>query len=206
MSIPISQFIPPPPPRHFPPLVSIRLFSTSVSQFLPCKLRTIQSLKCNPEHTWNMYLWTLFQGLGGPCLSKLFTSFHLLLYLHQSSPLECSSPLLIPAHIDALPLGMRAASLTKPARFPAPHSQHPVFSLPSSHHTLQWPHVWLSPRVPPLLDVTAPPLPTKGRVSGWLCSIGPAPPRYSALNMQVLINVYRMDWMNLSVIHSVQPN
>ena len=39
MSIPISQFItpPPPPPCHFPPLVSIRLFSTSVSQFLPCK-------------------------------------------------------------------------------------------------------------------------------------------------------------------------
>ena len=40
MSIPISQFIPPlsPPPCHFPPLVSIRLFSTSVSLFLPCKL------------------------------------------------------------------------------------------------------------------------------------------------------------------------
>ena len=40
MSIPISQFIPPPPPpppRHFPPLVSIHLFSTSVSLFLPCK-------------------------------------------------------------------------------------------------------------------------------------------------------------------------
>ena len=35
MSIPISQFIP--PPRHFPPLVSIRLFSTSMSLFLPCK-------------------------------------------------------------------------------------------------------------------------------------------------------------------------
>ena len=33
MSIPISQFIPPPPPPpcRFPPLVSIRLFSTSVS-------------------------------------------------------------------------------------------------------------------------------------------------------------------------------
>ena len=39
ISIPISQFItPPPPPCHFPPLVSIRLFSTSVSLFLPCKL------------------------------------------------------------------------------------------------------------------------------------------------------------------------
>ena len=31
MSIPISQFITSPPPTPFPPLVSIRLFSTSVS-------------------------------------------------------------------------------------------------------------------------------------------------------------------------------
>ena len=40
MSISISQFITQPPqPRHFPPLVSIPyLSSTSVSQFLPCKL------------------------------------------------------------------------------------------------------------------------------------------------------------------------
>ena len=38
MSIPISQFITtPPPPYHFPPLVSICLFSASMSQFLPCK-------------------------------------------------------------------------------------------------------------------------------------------------------------------------
>ena len=40
MSIPISQFItaPQPTPCHFPTLVSIHLFSTSVSLFLPCKL------------------------------------------------------------------------------------------------------------------------------------------------------------------------
>ena len=40
MSIPITQFITPPspPPHRFPCLVSIRLFSTSVSHFLPCKL------------------------------------------------------------------------------------------------------------------------------------------------------------------------
>ena len=38
MSIPISQFIPPPPhPTPLYPLVSIRLFSTSMSPFLPCK-------------------------------------------------------------------------------------------------------------------------------------------------------------------------
>ena len=35
MSIPVSQLIPPHP---FPTLVSIRLFSTPVSLFLPCKL------------------------------------------------------------------------------------------------------------------------------------------------------------------------
>ena len=39
MSIPIFQFITPPPtpPRRSPPPVSTRLFSTPVSQFLPCK-------------------------------------------------------------------------------------------------------------------------------------------------------------------------
>ena len=34
MSIPIPQFITAPAPHLFPPLVSIRLFSTSVSLFL----------------------------------------------------------------------------------------------------------------------------------------------------------------------------
>ena len=39
MSIPTYQFIPPPhPPRHFPSLVSIHFFSTSLLLFLPCKL------------------------------------------------------------------------------------------------------------------------------------------------------------------------
>ena len=40
MSIPIAQFSTPPSPPHrgFPPVVSIRLFSTSVSQLLHCKL------------------------------------------------------------------------------------------------------------------------------------------------------------------------
>ena len=39
MSIPIAQFSTPPSPPHrsFAPLVSICLFSTSVSQLLPCK-------------------------------------------------------------------------------------------------------------------------------------------------------------------------
>jgi len=37
MPIPISQLLPPPPPNSFPPLVSIRLLSTSVALFLPGK-------------------------------------------------------------------------------------------------------------------------------------------------------------------------
>ena len=37
MSIPVSQFITHTHPCHFPTLVSIRLFSISVSLFLPCK-------------------------------------------------------------------------------------------------------------------------------------------------------------------------
>ena len=39
MSVPIAQFSTPPSPPHrgFPHLVSIHLFSTSVSQLLPCK-------------------------------------------------------------------------------------------------------------------------------------------------------------------------
>ena len=45
MSVPIAQFSTPPSPPHrgFPPLVSIPLFSTSVSQLLPCTLKIFLS-------------------------------------------------------------------------------------------------------------------------------------------------------------------
>ena len=58
MSIPISQFITPPPP-HFPPLVSIRLFSTSVSLFLPCK----------PVHLYHFSRLHIYAIIYGICFS-----------------------------------------------------------------------------------------------------------------------------------------
>ena len=60
MSIPISQFIPPPPsPRHYPPLVSIRLFSTSVSLFLPCK----------PVHLYHFFRFHIYALIYDICFS-----------------------------------------------------------------------------------------------------------------------------------------
>ena len=71
MSIPFSQFItPPPPPRHFPPLVSICLsiclFSASVSQFLPCK----------PVHLYHFSRFHIYVLIYDICfsLSDLFHS------------------------------------------------------------------------------------------------------------------------------------
>ena len=58
MSIPISQFITP-PPHHFPPLVSIRLFSTSVSLFLPCK----------PVHLYHFSRFHIYALIYDSCFS-----------------------------------------------------------------------------------------------------------------------------------------
>ena len=59
MSIPISQFIPPPPRPRCPPLVSIRLFSTSVSLFLPCK----------PVHLYHFSRFHIYVLTYGICFS-----------------------------------------------------------------------------------------------------------------------------------------
>ena len=60
MSIPISQFItPPPPPRHFPPLEAIRLFSPSVSIFLPCK----------PVHLYHFSRFHIYAVIYNICFS-----------------------------------------------------------------------------------------------------------------------------------------
>ena len=58
MSIPISQFIPPPPP-HFPPLVSIRLLSTWVSLFLLCK----------PVHLYHFSRFHIYALIHDICFS-----------------------------------------------------------------------------------------------------------------------------------------
>ena len=88
MSIPISQFITPPPsPCRFPPLVSIRLFSTSVSQFLPCKLVHLY-------HFSRLYIYALIYNICSlsdllhsvwqsldPSMSQQMTQFHSFLWL-----------------------------------------------------------------------------------------------------------------------------
>ena len=62
MSIPISQFITPPPPPptpRFPALVSICLFSTSGSLFLPCK----------PVHLYNFSRFHIYALIYVTCFS-----------------------------------------------------------------------------------------------------------------------------------------
>ena len=61
MSIPISQFIPPPPQPSpcFPPLVSTCLFSTSVSLFLPCK----------PVHLYHFFRFHTYALIHDICFS-----------------------------------------------------------------------------------------------------------------------------------------
>ena len=61
LSIPIAQFITPPPHTHrrFPPLVSICLFSTSVSQFLPCK----------PVHLYHFSRFHIYALISNTCFS-----------------------------------------------------------------------------------------------------------------------------------------
>ena len=54
MSIPISQFITPPAPPLLPPLVSIHLFSTSVSHFLPCKPVHLYHLPATVMGSWDI--------------------------------------------------------------------------------------------------------------------------------------------------------
>ena len=98
MSIRISQFITPPPPHptphtphtphHFPPLVSVRLFSTSVSLFLPCKLVHLYHFSRFHIHALIYYicfsltdlLHSVWQSLD-PSTSLQMTQFHSFLWL-----------------------------------------------------------------------------------------------------------------------------
>ena len=88
MSIPISQFIPPP----FPPLVSIRLFSMSVSLFLSCK--PVHLYRFSRFHIYMLIydicfslsdlLHSVWQSLG-PSTSLQMTQFHSFLWLNNIS-------------------------------------------------------------------------------------------------------------------------
>ena len=78
MSIPNSQFIPPPPPATtFPPLVSIPLSSTSVSQFLPCK----------PVHLYHFSRFHIYALIYNICysLSDLLYSMTVSRSIHIST-------------------------------------------------------------------------------------------------------------------------
>ena len=64
LSIPIAQFITPPSPRHrgFPPLVSIHLFYTSVSLFMPCK----------PVHLYHFSRFHIYALIYDICFSSFW--------------------------------------------------------------------------------------------------------------------------------------
>ena len=89
MSIPISQFIPH-PHSCFPPLVSIRLFSTSVSLFLPSKPLHlyhfsrfhIYALIYNIYFSLSDLLHSVCQSLG-PSTSLQMMQFHSFLWLNN---------------------------------------------------------------------------------------------------------------------------
>ena len=99
MSIPITQYITPPHPRPccFPLLVSIRLFSTSVSQFLPCKPVYLY-------HFSRFHMYVLIYGICfslsdllhsvwqflDPSTSQQMNKFHLFLWLSNIPLYTCS--------------------------------------------------------------------------------------------------------------------
>ena len=100
MSIPISQFIPAPrTPPCFPPLVSICLFSTSVSLFLPCK--PVPLYHFSRFHIYVLIydicfslsdlLHSVLQSLG-PSTSLQMTQFQTFLWLTNSQLYICTTP------------------------------------------------------------------------------------------------------------------
>ena len=116
MSIPIAQLSPPPPPHpcSFPPLVSIRLFSTSVSQFLPCK--SVHLYHFSRFHIYvfiydicfslSDLLHSVWQSLG-PSMSLQMMQFHSVLWLSNIPLYICTtSSLSIHLSMDILVASM----------------------------------------------------------------------------------------------------
>ena len=100
MSIPIAQFSTPPSPPHcsFPPLVSIRLFSTSVSQRLPCKPVHLYHFSRFHVHaliydicfSLSDLLHSVWQSLD-PSTSQKITQFHSFLWLSNIPLYICTT-------------------------------------------------------------------------------------------------------------------
>ena len=100
MSIPIAQFSTPPSPPHpgFPPLVSIRLFSTSVSQLLPCKPVHLYHFSRFHIHvliydicvSLSDLLHSVWQSLG-PSMSQQMTQFYSFLWLSNIPLYICTT-------------------------------------------------------------------------------------------------------------------
>ena len=100
MSIPIAHFsTPPSPPHHgFPPLVSIHLFSTSVSQLLLCKpvhryhisRFHIHALIYDICFSLSDLLHSVWQSLD-PSMSQQMTQFHSFLWLSNIPLYICTA-------------------------------------------------------------------------------------------------------------------
>ena len=100
MSIPLAQFITPPSPAPcgFPPLVSIRFFSTSVSQLLPCKPVHLYHIFRFHIHAliYNIYfslsdlLHSVWQSLD-PSTSQQITQFRSFLWLSNIPLYICTT-------------------------------------------------------------------------------------------------------------------
>ena len=99
MSILISQFIPPPPPLpRFPPMVSIHLFSTAVSLFLPCK--PVHLYHFSRFHIYALIydicfslsdlVHSVWQSLG-PSTSLQMTQFHSFLWQSNIALYICTT-------------------------------------------------------------------------------------------------------------------
>ena len=117
MSIPIAQFSTPPSPPHcgFLPLVSIRLFSTSVSQLLPCKAVHLYHFSRFHIHaliydicfSLSNLLHSVWQSLG-PSTSQQMTQFRSFLWL-SNIPLYVCTTTSLSIHLS---MGIQVASMT----------------------------------------------------------------------------------------------
>ena len=115
MSMQISQFIPPPPPPPLSPLGVHRLSSTSVSQFLPCKLVHlyhfsrfhIYALIYDICFSLSDLLYFIWQSLD-PTTSLQMTQFRSFIWL-SNTPLYICTTTSLSIHLS---MGIYVVSMT----------------------------------------------------------------------------------------------